>query len=557
MILTYQKRITIFNRILIGILLSVLLFVPVSLYAQERTGLSLSVTPTLFEMSAVPLQSWSSSVKVINNNPQPITVYANAVNFAPQGETGEGKFIPILEEGQDGTTLVEWIDITSEPVTIEAEQSMAIPFTVAVPQDATPGGHFAAILIGTRPLDTDERFQVKTAQIVTSLFFVRVAGDVVEDGKIREFRTTEAFVDTPQANFEVRFENEGNVHLQPQGEIVITNMWGKERGLIPINHKTHFGNVLPDSIRKFEFSWSGEPSFNDIGRYKAVLTLAYGDEERKFVTRSLYFYVIPFKALAVVLGSLIAFILFVSWGIKAYVRRMLMLAGVEPESSRSTAMQRSFQKEGDVRIVRRTSIQAPVRSGMLDLKQRLQGVTAFADRIKTLVSFVAAYRVFFVSVVVIVLAAVAGIVFFVDVTQEQRDYEVVIENADTNVTLSSEEILYDKVEKEPELATSSAMLEEVEVQSYELVLVNSSDTPGAAASLQSELEKKGYSIADLQSDFEESKDRTVIVYDLAFQTEALSLSKLLGNALLSARPENEGEESADIVIYIGNDLSGQ
>jgi hypothetical protein len=57
-------------------------------------GLSLSVTPTLFQMSAVAGQSWSSGVKVINNNPHELTVYAQVVNFAPQGESGEGKLIP-------------------------------------------------------------------------------------------------------------------------------------------------------------------------------------------------------------------------------------------------------------------------------------------------------------------------------------------------------------------------------------------------------------------------------------------------------------------------------
>lgn len=528
---------------------------PGALFAQEaEDGLTLSVTPTLFEMSASPTQTWNSSIKVINNNRQPLTVYAHVVNFAPQGETGEGKFLPVFEGSNDGSTLAEWINITGDPIDIEPEQSMAVPFTVQVPQDATPGGHFAAILIGTRPPETDEKIQVITSQIVTSLFFVRIAGDVVEEGNIRAFRTTESFVDVPRANFEVRFENKGNVHLQPQGEIVITNMWGKERGVIPINRQTHFGNVLPNSIRKFEFSWNGEPSFSDIGRYKAALTLSYGDEGKKFVSGELYFYVIPLKTLAIVLGSLFAFIVFVTWAIKAYIRKMLLLAGVEPELSYQSQQRRGFVREGDVRIVKRASIKAPVQSGVHDLQTRLASASALIDRIRALVGFVSAYRIFFGSVVVVIIALTAAFIFLKDVTTEQRDYEVVIDKSGTNVKLSSEEIMYDRTAQNGDIATSSAQIEPQEEQKFSLTLVNSSDTPGAAAALQKQLETEGYQINDLQSDFSESKERTVIVYDLSVQDEALALSKKLSNALLSASTQTDAN-AAVITVYIGNDLT--
>ena len=254
MISIYLKRIN--RRIsFFCFCVGLVLLLPTLMYAQS--GLSLSVTPTLFEMSAVPSQTWNSSVKIINNNKTDITVYAQVVNFAPQGEQGEGKFLPVFEKATEGSTLAEWISISSEPILIEPEKSFSIPFTVSVPQNAAPGGHFAAILIGTKPPKTDGSIKVQTSQIVTSLFFVKIAGDVKEEGTVREFRVVNSFVDTPKANFEVRFENKGNVHLQPQGEIVITNMWGKERGIIPISEKDCspsqensnlrilFGNTLP------------------------------------------------------------------------------------------------------------------------------------------------------------------------------------------------------------------------------------------------------------------------------------------------------------------------
>jgi hypothetical protein len=555
MISIYQKN----NRLpyLLGLLLCVLFVsAPILSFAQDADrGVTLSVTPTLFEMAASPGQEWNSSIKVINNNPHELTVYANVVNFAPQGETGEGKFIPVFEKGTDGTTLAEWIEAPQEAITIAPEQSYSIPISVRVPIDATPGGHFAAILIGTQPPETGDAFRVRTSQIVTSLFFLRIAGDVVEKGTIREFRSSKLFVNAPEADFEVRFENKGNVHLQPQGEIVITNMWGKERGVIPINHQTHFGNVLPDSVRKFDFSWKGESSISDIGRYKATLTLAYGESDRKFVTSATYFYVVPLKALSIVLGSILIFGFLVSFMIKAYVRRMLLLAGVEPQHVRRDE-KRSFAREGDVRIVKGMSLKAPVQKGVLDLKDTLRGASAFVGRIRALYRFIVAYRVFFGGVVVVVMALVLGGIFLSEVTTEQKDYEVVIDNIDTDVTLSSEEIIYDRMtdDKEAEAVTEAIVSEDE--QSYELTIVNSSDIPGAAASLQGVLEEAGYLVADLRSDFSESKEKSVIVYDFALQEEALLLSKKLGGALLSANPESSSENTTPpITIFIGNDYT--
>lgn len=535
--------------VLIGLAAAIFL-VPSQVQAQALDGLSLSVTPTLFEMSAVPSQVWNSNVKVINNNKYPITVYAQVANFAPQGEQGEGKFIPVLTEVTEGSTLAEWIKLSNEPFIIEPEKSTVIPFVVTVPEGASPGGHFAAIMVGTKPPEIDGVIKVATSQIVTSLFFVRVAGDVIEDGQVREFRVTKSIVDTPKADFEVRFENKGNVHVQPQGEIVITNMWGKERGIIPINLQTHFGNVLPNSIRKFEFSWQGEYSFSDIGRYKADLTLSYGDGEKKFATSRAYFYIIPFKAGLILLSSLVLLVLFVRFAIKSYVRRMLLLAGIEPEVYKQKNT-KSYQKEGDVRIVKHASVRAPVLLGVSDLKEHFKGRVQLTDKAKGLVQFVVLYKTFFFLACLGIISIIAVTLFFISVTKSQRDYEIVIDNADTDVTLSSEQILYNK---DKAIAKQESVSGEVDTrdQLFKLILVNSSDTPGVAAALQKTLESKGYVIEDLQSDFEKSKETSVVVYSTELQEQALDLSKYIGGALLSARPEGD-VEFPTITLFIGND----
>lgn len=416
----------------------VLLAILANADAAFADSVSLSVTPTLIEISAEPGKTWESSIKVINNNPFALTVYTNVVNFAPQGEGGQGAFSEPHREDTDGATIASWLTLPAEPITIPRESSASVPIKLVVPRDAAPGGHYAAIQVGTKPLAENDAQAVRTSQIVTSLFFARVAGDINENGTIRSFSARQTLVGRPEAAFELRFENKGNVHLQPQGEIVIKNMWGTERGIIPINQQTHFGNVLPESIRKFEFTWSGVFSLADVGRYTAEVTLGYGSAAKQFVSQETNFYVIPLKALALFAILLIAAAYFVRLVIRSYVRRMLYLAGVDPDIERGVLVPVGKLPGRDVRIKKRSHVTAPVRAGFGDLKTRLAAASGRTDRVRVISAFVSAYKLFFISLGVLLACIILLLAYFRIVTDSDVPYEVTIEHAGEPVTISSE-----------------------------------------------------------------------------------------------------------------------
>lgn len=521
---------------------------------DAQVSQSLSVTPPLFELSILPGDVWQSQVKVLNNNPYELTVYADVVNFAPVGEDGQGKFIPILDDPSLGkkVTLAEWIEVSDAPFTIEPEQARDIPFFVDIPVDAAPGGHFAAILISTEPPPRDGVVAVRTSQVVTSLFFVRVDGDITEAGSIREFAVTDGIVPTPETNFKLRFENKGNVHLQPRGDILITNMWGKERGTIPINNQTNFGNVLPDSIREFNFSWKGEPSLADIGRYKAIVTLAFGEDGIQNVTATTYFYVVPIKATLITLLALVLSIAFMTWIIRSYVRRMLMLAGIDPSLAKTAPRaSRLTELDKDVRVSSYKAITAPLRAGASEFKEKLSAARRAGNIRSALISFVLSYKIFFVGIGGLVIVASIATLFFIDVLEGQRNYEVTIDKGDTEVTVNSEEILKERIGGEQKVVTR-------EEQGYELVLINASDVPGQGAAVALMLEKQSYFVTTLEADSSTPRERTVIIYDAELLATAEALSKILDGALLSARPPvPSDEENPDtfptITIMVGRD----
>jgi len=511
------------------------------------TSQTLSVSPTLFDMKASAGQSWESEIRVVNVNNYDLLVYPQVVNFAPLDESGRGNLIPVFAAETKGTTLAEWVIVSSEPIIVPKQQTVAVPIKVQVPADAAPGGHYAAILIGTKPpTDSDRTSQVQTAQFVTSLLFVRVAGDVVEAGTIREFTTAQSIAQSPKIGLGIRFENKGNVHLQPQGEIMISNMWGSQRGIIPINHQTHFGNVLPNSIREFLFTWEGDTSVFDIGRYTAVATLGYGEEDKQFVTATTYFWIVPYT---IILSSLVAIMMtvwLITWFVRRYIERMLSLE----RTFLKTPYVPQYQKQqlpGTIVVGRYAQLTSPVRSSLQDLSSKLRVAQTLRVKITTLAKFIVQYRLFF-SACLFVIAIIWGTMIIINqVAREDTNYAITIGNPDTALTLTAEDVAYQAAH-----ITAPTPAGEI-AQAFTITIVNSSGVNGTAALTRLSLEAVGYEVASMTTDSSRTDVKSVIVYDPNLQIEALAISTVLGGVLLSAT--DELSERGAITIYAGKDIA--
>lgn len=522
----------------------------VSAQQNDQTQ-TLSVSPTLFQMTANPDQSWVSEIRVSNVNDYPIMVYPQVVNFAPSGESGQGNLIPIFSSETKGQTLAEWVSLSSSSVSIAPQQTISIPFTVNVTTDPAPGGHYAAILVGTKPPENKSgAAQVQTAQFVTSLLFVRISGDVIEKGGIREFVTKKNLYSNPAIDFEIRFENTGNVHLQPQGDITITNMWGTKRGVIPINYQTHFGNVLPNSIRKFSFTWTGEKSSYDIGLFKAIATLGYGDDTKQFATSTTYFWVIPLKQISIIILLLGIVFWFFSFAIKMYIKRMLILAGVDPDIRYKHKQNNLYAKQNEIPaktvIIRRyQTVTAPVRFGFTELTRNLKTVSAPRDLVIVIYRFLMRYKLFVMALLLCIGIFVSALWFFGESNTKSRPYEITITNPDASVKISSEEIMYRTLPSY--IITDDDVL--VQNLPFTIDIINASGVPGLGAKNRKRLEALGYTVSSLLSELERRDVKTVIVFNVKNQEAALTLSKTLYGALLSA--DMEAPENV-IKIFVGS-----
>ena len=293
---------------------------------SKAEGLTLSIAPPMIKNNVNPGQIWKSSIKVVNNNATDVEVYTQVSDFKSGDNGGTVEFLPAPsdKEKEDRVRMSSWIVMESEKVLIPAFKSVDVPFVIDVPKEAEPGGHYAAILIGTKPpKDKLDGSVVKISSMLSSLILLSVSGDIKEDGRIREFSTDKDFYFEPKVDFKVKFENLGNVHIQPQGEIRIYDFFGKSKEVMTLNHKSEFGNVLPGNTRTWDFSWKGSGSLTEMGRYKAQLFLSYGNQERETIDQTLFFWVIYLKPLLIIGGGLLILFLLIIFSIKSYIKRSI------------------------------------------------------------------------------------------------------------------------------------------------------------------------------------------------------------------------------------------
>lgn len=297
---------------------------------------ALTVSPVLFDNTLDPGQNIQGSIRLMNETQGEQTYYASVQNFAPNGEEGQQTFL-----ADDQTGLVKWIALDKPSVTLRPGESKDFNWSVAIPKDAEPGGHYAAIFFATTP-PANEQTGVGIGAKTGVLMLVNVNGDIKESAKLESFRSahqgddanTSSFYDRKPVLFESRISNSGSVHLQPSGKIVITNMLGGKADEIEMNPAN--SRVLPNSTRRVHAMWGtdlGTPaSFIDevvaewkgfaLGRYTATMNGYYG-KQRQEIHGTVTFWVLPWRLTALaVLGALALYGL-IRWYNEMIVKRAL------------------------------------------------------------------------------------------------------------------------------------------------------------------------------------------------------------------------------------------
>ncbi len=274
------------------------------------TGISLSLitqaaqlalTPLVFDLKGKPGEIVEGEVRVLNPSyDATVTVKMSAEDMFPEGEEGR-VILQLPPDEKTSLALSQWISFVPEVFDLAPREEKAVKFRIKIPENADPGGHYAGILAGVHSGALPEETGVAIVTRVASLILLAVEGEMKEDLRVVEF-SSPSYLEYGPINFVLRFENKGTVHVRPNAEIKIEDIYGREIARLSVDSR----NILPKAVRKFETSWNQKWLWGI--RYRAILSGTYGrygNATNKIEPVVIVFWAFPWKVGLIGLAFLI------------------------------------------------------------------------------------------------------------------------------------------------------------------------------------------------------------------------------------------------------------
>ncbi len=297
--------------------------IALSAAAPAGGGQGLEISPPVMELTADPGQSVTANIRLRNVTSGRLVVSGQANDFAAKGEDGEPEIL-LDEKEASRFSLKYWIP--SVPgFSLAPQEVKTAQVQIRVPANAEPGGHYGVIRFTGVPPEL-EGTGVSLSASIGTLVLMRVSGEISEKLSVADFTVSRlgqrgTFFESGPIKVTERLKNEGSVHVKPVGDVVVTDMFGKQVAKLPIANPAR--NVLPDSVRKFE---QDLPQKNLIGKYTATFTAAYGNG-KTLEGGKVTFWVVPAKKLIVGFIALLLLVLLLRYAVRRYNRYIIKQAG--------------------------------------------------------------------------------------------------------------------------------------------------------------------------------------------------------------------------------------
>ena len=306
--------------------------------ARAQTGATLGVTPPVFYESLARGEVWESSLRISNpSETAALPLHLSVQRWDARDETGG---INLIEEAGDPSfDPASWFSLETEDLVLAPGEVRRLNFTVRVPENAEPGGKYAAMVLDSRIPDVyfgDEPVRIIPRLTVLFLMDIPVFGidgdsegsvDVVEFSLREEERApvlssltsrfaslfrapSTAFASEPAVQVDVltgtpesmvlRVANNGITHIRPSAEIRVHNLFGRRVAVAEVDQTT----ILPGNVREFPVALTlGDiPLLPEtlerqlaIGRYRASAVIDTGSGEPLLAT--LAYWVFPWQSL--------------------------------------------------------------------------------------------------------------------------------------------------------------------------------------------------------------------------------------------------------------------
>jgi hypothetical protein len=275
------------------ILFSLLLFFPFAFsFAQP---IDLFVSPTVIDEKLFPRDLRDYQILIKNNGKNLVFIYPLVFDILPNGEK---KFFE-PDKVDKTQSLGSWIRIQRAAIELWPSKEIKIPLSLEIHPEAKPGIYHSVVVFSFGSSLPDAMSNAQNFRLPEILLNVEIKENIVERLQLKNFKTEKNLYLSGPIKFVLEIENVGNTKTEGEGEIYLYNKKGKEIDSIPVKV-----SLEKSSTGRFDFSWQPKST----GQIKAKIFLEYG-KERKEIQDTIFLAFLPWKALALLIGLFLVFVL--------------------------------------------------------------------------------------------------------------------------------------------------------------------------------------------------------------------------------------------------------
>lgn len=314
------------------------LFFSLNVVAQKKpeANFSIQVSPAPIIATIKPGQAQKIDFQIRNNGNQNEKLKLEFKQFTVDQNTTQ-----IQIQDQDASEVSAWIKIDQSEFNLAAGSLVNKQLEINPPQDVGFSYQFVLLISRAENLpSTSGNTQIKASVAVFTLLTVDKPG-ARRQFEVQQFSAKRRSFEFLPVEFDVQIKNNGNVSVQPYGNIFIQRQPDSQIPLAVLKLNSTAAVVLPEisrnlnvtwddgfpvyklnnSNRKLVWDWSKADKFR-FGKYYAKLVAVYNDGQRDVPVESLIsFWVIPLKLILAIIGIIIV----LAAGIYSLAKRPLKL----------------------------------------------------------------------------------------------------------------------------------------------------------------------------------------------------------------------------------------
>lgn len=238
-------RLKAFCLVIVGVGIAALL--PYATLAVE--GESITASPATQRSSVNAGGTISDTITIINDGTIAYDYVVGASPFSVLNEDYKQSFnLP-----ENTTDTSKWFKFSKIRYHLDPGQRINVPYTINVPANAAPGGHYAVVFATTQP--NKPATTVVAQKRVGTIFYLTVNGALSKKGNVETWGSQYWQNEAPLVS-NLRMRNAGNVHYDTEVKLSITDMFGNVKA-----SPAATAIVLPQTIRKIDLKWEQAPSF--------------------------------------------------------------------------------------------------------------------------------------------------------------------------------------------------------------------------------------------------------------------------------------------------------